>query len=125
MVKKEQTIGRLDLSYSEKTELEEYQEFVRKTTSRPIHDLSEELELLWAAGELNAEAGEVMGEAIKIVRKGENGISEERFLKIIDELGDVLWGCAAVANAIGVSLDDVIAHNIDKLVKRENAAINQ
>lgn len=104
----------------EMTELEEYQEFVDNVASRIVKERTLDVQLLWAAGELNAEAGEVMGEAVKIVRKGENGLTDERFHKMVDELGDTLWGVAAVANALNVSLDYIMYHNIDKLSRRWN-----
>lgn len=38
--------------------------------------------------------------------------------KLIDELSDVCWYIAITAHAIGVTLDDVMQHNIEKLMKR-------
>lgn len=106
---------------TDKTELYEYQEFVRSVSPKWLDFADDLYRVQWAAGELAAEAGEVMGEVIKLVRKGQTEITDTIYDKIVDELGDALWGVAAVANELGVSLDEVMAHNIDKLVKRENA----
>lgn len=38
--------------------------------------------------------------------------------KLIDELGDVAWYLAETAYALDVKLEDVMAHNIEKLKKR-------
>lgn len=38
--------------------------------------------------------------------------------KVIDELSDTLWFAAELADVLGVSLDAVAEHNIDKLRRR-------
>ena len=38
--------------------------------------------------------------------------------KLIDELGDVAWYLAEAATALGVSLESVLQHNVDKLKAR-------
>lgn len=38
--------------------------------------------------------------------------------KVVDELGDLLWFAAELADVLGVSLDTVAAHNIRKLRRR-------
>jgi len=35
-----------------------------------------------------------------------------------DELGDVLWYLAEAATAVGLTLEDIASHNVDKLIKR-------
>jgi len=35
-----------------------------------------------------------------------------------DELGDVLWYLAEAASAVGLDLEDIASHNVDKLIKR-------
>lgn len=80
-----------------------------------------------AAYGLNGEAGEV----IDIMKKHEFQGHELDKGKILDELGDVQWYVALMATAIGVTLEDVMQHNVDKLVSRypdgfdKNRSINR
>jgi NTP pyrophosphatase (non-canonical NTP hydrolase) len=65
---------------------------------------------------LASECGEVMSERMKEVRKSVNRTEE-----IIDELSDVLWFVTVIAKQRGVSLKELMKHNIDKL---EDRALN-
>ena len=58
------------------------------------------------------------GEAIDIVKKwlAQGHELDREHLK--KELGDVLWYLAEAATALGISLDEVAAANIEKLKKR-------
>jgi len=96
------------------TELEEYQEFVAKLTSNKPNDM-----VAWAVAGLVAEAGEVSGVLEKAWRK-KGHLEAEDIDKLFDELGDVLWFLTATANALSLSLDDVMMHNINKLNERLN-----
>ncbi len=67
-----------------------------------------------AASGMNGEAGEV----IDLLKKHEfqgHALDEG---KLLDELGDVLWYCALMAEALGATLQDVMYHNIEKLMHR-------
>lgn len=69
---------------------------------------------------LGSEAGEVLGKVKRLMRDQENDtISKELRLKIIDELGDVLWYVAAIATELKISLDDIATMNLDKLFDRK------
>lgn len=69
-----------------------------------------------AIREMVSEAGEVEGVVAKANRKG---VSLDRS-KIIDELGDVLWGLVGVMNEFNVSWHELCTENMDKLNKRNN-----
>lgn len=63
---------------------------------------------------LNGEAGE----CIDIVKKHLFQGHELDADKLLDELGDTLWYAAILAEGIGTTLDDVMQHNVDKLMRR-------
>ena len=67
-----------------------------------------------AALGLTGEAGEVADEVKKCLYQGREWDPE----KIIEELGDVMWYVALMAEYFGASLDFVMEYNIDKLQKR-------
>lgn len=64
------------------------------------------------------EAGEVAGKVKKVFRDGTGIPTKEEREKIGDEIGDVLWYCAQLATELGISLNDVAEHNIEKLSSR-------
>ncbi len=63
---------------------------------------------------LNGEAGEV----IDILKKHEFQGHELNKDKLIDEAGDIAWYLALLATALGVSLQDILMHNVEKLKAR-------
>ena len=60
---------------------------------------------------LNGEAGECIDIVKKHLFQGHPLDTD----KLVDELGDVLWYVAITADGIGVQLEDIMQHNIDKL----------
>jgi NTP pyrophosphatase (non-canonical NTP hydrolase) len=91
--------------------LNDYQAAARRTRNTALAptDL-----LVDAAAGLAEEAGEVLG----IVRKHafqQFAVDREHATK---ELGDVLWCLATVADALGVTLDEVAETNLAKLRRR-------
>lgn len=58
------------------------------------------------------------GEAIDIVKKHLAQGHELDREALIGELGDVAWYLAETATALGVSLEEVLARNIEKLKRR-------
>jgi NTP pyrophosphatase (non-canonical NTP hydrolase) len=58
------------------------------------------------------------GEAIDIVKKWFAQGHELDREKLIKELGDVAWYLSEIAHALGVSLEEVLQRNIDKLKER-------
>lgn len=58
------------------------------------------------------------GECIDLVKKYRfQGHKLDRE-KLKDELGDVLWYVAITCQALGITLDDVMEHNVKKLLLR-------
>ena len=58
------------------------------------------------------------GEAIDIVKKWLAQGHELDREKLIKEIGDVAWYIAEIAHALGVTLEEVLQKNIDKLKAR-------
>jgi NTP pyrophosphatase (non-canonical NTP hydrolase) len=73
--------------------------------------------LLTAGVGINAEGGEFLEIIKKMVFQGKPWNDDNREHLII-ELGDIMWYVAQACNALGVSFDDVIATNVNKLLKR-------
>lgn len=75
----------------------------------------------WAIMEMTAEAGECLSLAVKAKRKVRT-IDDD---KLWDELGDTLWGIAAVMNEAfpDKTIEDLMEHNKNKLVDRLSAQV--
>lgn len=66
---------------------------------------------------LAAEAGEVAGKFAKHVR-GDDMTPMEFKWALINEIGDCLWFISEIARFLGIHLDEVAEHNLDKLADR-------
>jgi len=73
---------------------------------------------IWAMG-IAGEAGEVIEKWKKIVAYREGKITQEDKAELAKELGDVIWYIAVLANSLGLSLDDIMQRNPDKLASRQ------
>lgn len=91
--------------------LAEYQQAAVRTINR---SLTTEQRMVDAAAGLAEEAGEVLG----LVRKHVFMHHELDRARLLTELGDALWCLTGVAAAVGVSLDEVAAANVEKLRRR-------
>ena len=108
-----------------------YEEFVSAVTSEAstnfvdfadrIGELDREganIERLLTAGVgLAAESGEFLEIVKKMVFQGKPWNDDNREHLII-ELGDAMWYVMQACSALDVSLEDVVAKNVDKLKKR-------
>jgi len=65
------------------------------------------------------EAGEVSGKLKKVWRDNDGELTPELRKKIADELGDVLWYAAALADELGTDLSTVAKENMYKLLSRQ------
>ena len=87
-----------------------YQELAMRTAS----DVSKDDLILNGVMGLCGEAGE----CIEIVKKHKfHGHVLDRE-HLIDEASDCLWYLAAIASGLGVGLEEIAEHNIQKLIKR-------
>ena len=70
------------------------------------------------------EAGEVAGKVKKVLRDCNGDFNTENKLKIADEMGDVLWYLAALADDLNINLSTIAEMNIEKLLgRRERGTI--
>lgn len=88
----------------------EYQELARRTQNDRIMMHQKELHALHG---LASEVGEIHAHYQKVYQG-----HVLKYDKIIDEIGDVLWFMAELADSMGVSMEEIAQHNIDKLRKR-------
>lgn len=75
---------------------------------------SKQADIDFSALEIASEAGEVVNIVYKCIYQGHDLDKEH----MVEELGDLLWGIASMASAIGVTMTDVASANINKLAKR-------
>lgn len=93
--------------------LDQYQE---AATSFAIYDIRDRI--TYPALGLASEAGEVCNHVKKRLRDGKMDFEKAR-----DELGDVLWYVAVLANDLGISLSSLANRNIQKLSDRKNRGV--
>ncbi len=107
--------------------LNAYQDYARTTAQYPGQGLMAGLNYAIAA--LGGEAGEILNYWKKILRKQSEGVylrESESYFKgdptarnvLIDELGDILWYAAALADELNITLEAVASHNLGKLAAR-------
>ena len=77
-------------------------------------------DLLYSAGKLTAESGELLQHVLKDHYHGKAAPAGA----MLDELGDCLWYVAACATELGLTLSDVAASNLAKLRARHGSAYN-
>ena len=73
--------------------------------------------LITAGVGLNAEAGEFLEIVKKMVFQGKPW-NEDNRQHLIIELGDIIWYATNACMALGISFEDVVARNVQKLEKR-------
>jgi NTP pyrophosphatase (non-canonical NTP hydrolase) len=84
---------------------------------------SQDVALVYTTLGLASEAGEVAGKVKKAIRDNAGVVDDERRTQIIDELGDVLWYAARVADAINIDLNEVARLNLEKLASRKQRGV--
>ena len=109
--------------------LNEYQEFTASTAvynrevtvGHYLHGTG--LPEMYPVLALAEEAGEVAGKYAKFVRKHQDAHSPEEYGALVDavilELGDVLYNVSEIARQLGVPLQVILDHNVQKLTDRK------
>jgi NTP pyrophosphatase (non-canonical NTP hydrolase) len=99
--------------------LNEYQQKSRRTAAYPTIGQP----LIYPTLGLVNEAGEVAGKIKKIFRDKGGHISETERQALKAELGDVLWYLAQLATELGLSLEEIAEHNLEKLLDRQQRGV--
>ena len=108
-----------------------YQQFVDAVTSDASRDFvafsdriveldrkGANIERLLTSGVgMNAEGGEFLEIVKKMIFQGKP-YNEDNREHLIIELGDIMWYVAQACMALDTTLDDVVARNVQKLLKR-------
>jgi NTP pyrophosphatase (non-canonical NTP hydrolase) len=88
-----------------------YEEFHKKTM---LKDFS----LSYLALGLGGECGEVLDKIKKNIRDSSGKMTEEFKQETGKELGDVIWYLVGICKKLGLSLEDVLKQNAEKLESR-------
>ncbi len=97
--------------------INEYQKLANRTAN---HSLRAETRRITAALGLAGESGEIADIIKKNVGQGHDLNADD----IVDELGDVLWYVAELADALGTTLEEVATRNVEKLMRRYPAGFD-
>lgn len=73
---------------------------------------------IWAMG-VAGEAGEVLEKWKKIVAYKDGVVSAEENAELGKELADIVWYIAVMAEQLGLSFDDIMQQNLEKLKSRK------
>lgn len=95
---------------------DEYQQQALTTAVNDYEPLMEKT--IWAMG-VAGEAGEVVEKWKKIVAYKGGNLTDEDVAELAKELGDVVWYIAVLAHSLGLSFEDVMRRNVEKLKSRQ------
>lgn len=108
-------------------EANDYQSNTNKTAIYPgsKRELYDSRALYYLVMGLTGEAGEVANVVKKVARDKGDVFEYSDQDDLVDELGDVCWYVAQLANRIGVDLETILHHNVNKLRARYLSAVPQ
>lgn len=99
---------------------DEYQKQALTTADNTYEPLMEKT--IWAMG-VAGEAGEVVEKWKKIVAYKGGTVSEDDLQELGKELGDVVWYIAVLAHSLGLSFEDIMQRNVEKLKSRKQRGV--
>lgn len=101
---------------------DEYQKQALKTALTHPDKLMDKT--IWAMG-VAGEAGEVVEKWKKIVAYKEGKVSADDLAELAKELGDVVWYIAVLANSLGLSFEEIMKNNLQKLASRQARGVTK
>jgi NTP pyrophosphatase (non-canonical NTP hydrolase) len=101
----------------------DFNEYQKEAMKNKVYGYGDKI--IYPALGLGNEAGEVQGKIKKVLRDKGGDFSGESANGIADEIGDVLWYAAALAEDIGFTLDEIAERNIAKLTSRRERGVIQ
>ena len=101
---------------------DEYQQQALKTAIANPDPLMDKT--IWAMG-VAGEAGEVIEKWKKIVAYHDGKITDADRKELGKELGDVVWYIAIFAQSLGLSLDELMKQNLQKLADRKQRGVQK
>ena len=90
--------------------LNEYQQRIQSTEHWP-----KDLGPIYPALGLTGEAGEVANDVKKVYRDNNRAFTLDKINKIKEEMGDVLWYLASLANSLHFNLEDIAKISLYKV----------
>lgn len=93
-----------------------YQKLAKETRAYPEYGKATIGAIAYCALGLAGEGGEVANKVKKLIRDGD---TQERRNQICDEIGDVLWYAAILADEMKMDLGDIAVNNLKKLDDRK------
>lgn len=102
----------------------DFQQYQQRTADTAIYPGAGTLTgLLYTTLGLTGESGEVANDVKKILRDDAGEITDERALRLVKELGDLLWYLAQTATEAGLSLDVIAGVNLERLASRKERGV--
>lgn len=99
---------------------EEAAELVKKVKSEDVTKL---LRVFYAAIGLGGEAGEVLNKIKKILRDSNGQVTDEVRDKLKGELGGTFWYFVALAEELGLTVEEIMQHNYSELLSRKERGV--
>jgi NTP pyrophosphatase (non-canonical NTP hydrolase) len=95
-----------------------FNEYQKKALTTAVNNYEPLMQkTIWTMG-IAGEAGEVVEKWKKIVAYHKGIVKKEDLAELKKELGDVVWYIAVLAEALGLSFEDVMQLNVKKLEDR-------
>ena len=103
-------------------DFDEYQKQAQKSVINHDDPLMDKT--IWVLG-IGGEAGQIVEKWKKIVAYENGSLSKESKAELAKEIGDVLWYLAALADSLGMSLQEIAEANIEKVLSRKKRGVTK